>query len=239
MGGGEGWQTPRTATVRWAIGGGFQPPSCEDSYGGDQSSGRQSDGLEVRWQLLNTGAKSKVRACRVQQLGIGDQVKGGREPSRELGWGAERTPDSLPNQESLPWWVILSPRWWVWEPFLLALSSTGFSGPTPLSDFCWPRLLSKSLGSCSPVSHLSPLAPVLVGALDRDLIDWVLPSPPFFSSPRSLSGLGPLLSPSGLRTLCLFTLFLSSLSLTTACQAAVILPPHPHSLTNPNCVITF
>lgn len=48
MGGGEGRQTPRTATVRWGIGGGFQPPSCEDSYGGDQSSGRQSDGLEVR-----------------------------------------------------------------------------------------------------------------------------------------------------------------------------------------------
>lgn len=53
----------RTVTMRLGVSGRFQAPSCGVSYGGDQTSGRQGDYLEIRCQLLNTGARSKSSAC--------------------------------------------------------------------------------------------------------------------------------------------------------------------------------
>ena len=52
----------RTVTMRLGVSGRFQAPSCGVSYGGDQTSGRQGDYLEIRCQLLNTGARSKSSA---------------------------------------------------------------------------------------------------------------------------------------------------------------------------------
>lgn len=64
MGEGKGNGHHRTVTVRLGVRGRFQALSCGVSYGGDQSSGRQGDYLEIRCQLLNTGARSKSTARR-------------------------------------------------------------------------------------------------------------------------------------------------------------------------------
>lgn len=190
-------------------------------------SGNQMPTSEHRSQVQSHSTQS--RALGVRGLGQGGKRALGRVSFRcREKWPLTSHParNVCANRwPSAQGWGSASPSCWPWAP-------PGSQTP-PFPDFCWPRSLSKLLGPCSPVSHPTHLAPALTGALDGDLTDLELPSPPFFFSLFSISDwFRLLLLLPELWTHCLFFPFPPppTMSLTAAHQSIALHLPHPHFL---------